>query len=346
MRRVIMCICVILLFVQPVLALDINAPKAPKSIEEYMPEKVSSFGEDLLLIIKNILPTIAPSAADASRICLALVGIVLLVSLTDYYSEKQSIVTNLVCVVSVGVVLVQPVNAMIDLGVKTVTEITEYGKLLLPVMTSALAAQGGVTASAALYAGTAFFSSLLSSFITGVAVPLIYVFMCLALVNCAFEDKTIQSFRDFSKWLVTWILKMILYIFTGYMGITGVISGTADASAVKATKLAISGAVPVVGGILSEASEAILISAGVMKSAAGVYGILTVLTLFLGPFLKIGLQYILLKITTAVCYGFGTKKAVDVIQNFTVSMGLILAMTGTVCLLQLISTVCFMKGVN
>ena len=63
------------------------------------------------------------------------------------------------------------------------------------------------------------------------------------------------------------------------------------------------------------------------------------------PFLKIGMQYILLKLTAAICYGFGTKKVVDVIQNFTVAMGLVLAMTGTVCLLQLISTVCFMKGV-
>jgi len=191
-----------------------------------------------------------------------------------------------------------------------------------------------------------FFSSILSSFITGVAVPLIYVFICLALANCAFEDKTIKSFQDFSKWSITWILKIILYVFTGYMGITGVVSGTADASAIKATKLAISGAVPVVGSIISDASEAILVSAGVMKSAAGIYGILTVLTIFLGPFLRIGIQYILLKLTTAVCHGFGTKKAVNVVENFTVTMGLVLAMTGTVCLLQLISTICFMKGVN
>ena len=346
MRRVIIIISLLLLLIQPVHGLEISAPKAPESIENIMPTEVNSFGEDLLLIIKNILPTITPAFVEAARICLALIGVVLLVSLTDFFSQKGTIVTNLVCVLSVGVILVRPVNAMIELGVKTVTEITEYGKLLLPVMTSALAAQGGITTSGALYAGTALFSSILSSFITSIAIPLVYVFICLALTNCAFEDKTIQSFRDFSKWSVTWILKIILYVFIGYMGITGVISGTADASAIKATKIAISGAVPVVGSILSDASESILISASLMKSAAGVYGILTVLTIFLGPFLRIGIQYILLKITTAVCYGFGSKKAVEAVQNFTVSMGLVLAMTGTVCLLQLISTVCFLKGVN
>ena len=75
-------------------------------------------------------------------------------------------------------------------------------------------------------------------------------------------------------------MKIVLYAFTGYIGFTGVVSGTTDAMAMKAAKLTISGAVPVVGGILSDASEAVLVSAGIMKNAAGVYGILAVLAIF------------------------------------------------------------------
>lgn len=345
MRQIVISFILIFLFAQPVVGLEIKAPNAPQSIEEYMPREINNFSEDLLLIFKNILPTVIPAITKSSKICLSLIGVVLLVSLSEYFTEKPSMSIKLVCVISVGLLLLNPMNTMIKLGIDTVTEITEYGKLLLPVMTSALAAQGGVTASGALYIGTAFFSSILSSFITGVAVPLVYVFICLSLANGAFDDKTIQSFQDFSKWAVTWILKIILYVFTGYMGVTGVVSGSTDASAIKAAKLAISGTVPVVGSILSDASEAILVSAGVMKNAAGLYGIVAVITIFLGPFLRIGMQYILLRLTTAICYGFGNKKTVDVIQNFTVAMGLVLAMTSTVCLLQLISTVCFMKGV-
>ncbi len=346
MRRILLCLILVILTAQPVFGLAIEAPEAPKNAREYMSDEIDSFGKDLWYIVTNALSAIIPSITEASRICLARVGIVLLVSLAEHFTDSIKSVTDLVGALSMGVLLVKPVNTLIHLGIETVTEITEYGKLLLPVMATALAAQGGVSASGALYAGTAFFSSLLSSLISKVAVPLIYIFMCLSIANCAIGDKTLQSLRDFSKWSMTWILKTVLYVFTGYMGITGVVSGTADASAVKATKLAISGAVPVVGSILSDASEAILVSAGVMKSAAGIYGILAVIAIFIGPFLRIGVQYLMLKLTSAVCSVFGSKRSVELINSFSGSMSVILAMTGTVCLLQLISTVCFMKGVS
>ena len=142
------------------------------------------------------------------------------------------------------------------------------------------------------------------------------------------------------------VLLGILYIFTGYISITGVISGAVDASALKAAKLTISGAVPVVGSILSDATETILVSAGLMKSAAGVYGIFAFLAVCISPFLKIGAQYILLKVTCAVCNTFDCKSAVTLVESFSSGMGFVLAMTGTVCILLLVSVVCFMKGMN
>ena len=39
--------------------------------------------------------------------------------------------------------------------------------------------------------------------------------------------------------------------FVGYLTLSGVIAGSADAMTIKATKFAISGTIPVVGGILS-----------------------------------------------------------------------------------------------
>ena len=155
-----------------------------------------------------------------------------------------------------------------------IDEISNYGKLLLPVMTAALAAQGGITGSAALYSGTVLFDSFLGQLIARFITPMIYLFLAIAAANSAVGEDILKKFRDFVKWLMTWCLKIVLYVFTGYMGITGVVSGTTDAAALKAAKLTISGVVPVVGGILSDASEAVLVSAGIVKNAVGIYGLL------------------------------------------------------------------------
>ena len=114
----------------------------------------------------------------------------------------------------------------------------------------------------------------------------------------------------------------------------------------KATKLTISGMVPVVGNIISDASEAVLVSTGIMKNAAGIYGLLAILAIWIGPFLQIGIQYLLLKLTSGICEMFTVKSISDLVNDFAAAMGLILAMTGSVCLMFLISTICFMKGVS
>jgi hypothetical protein len=71
---------------------------------------------------------------------------------------------------------------------------------------------------------------------------------------------------------------------------------------------------------------------------------LAVMAIWITPFLQIGIQYLLLKATAALSETFGVKRCSDLIGRFAVAMGLLLAMTATVCFLLLISTICFMKG--
>ena len=346
MRKVIIAIIIILCMVIPVSALDISPPSVPKSAADVMPNDPETFGEGLWQLIKAVIGKVQPSLTDAAGVCAGVVAAALLITLLQPMTGKGKKVAELVCTLSIGMILLRPSGSLIRLSIQTVEELTEYGKLLLPVMTAALAAQGGITISAALYTGTAVFNTFLGNLIAALLVPVIYIYLALAIANSAVGDDALKKIRDLIKWSASWILKAGLYLFTGYMSLTGVISGTADAAALKVTKTAISGAVPVIGGILSNASETVLISAGMVKNAAGVYGMLAVLALCLEPFVLIGVQYLLLKFIAAVCGVFATKQATELIADFSSAMGILLAATGTICLMLLISTVCFMKGVN
>ena len=346
MRKCIVCLFILLILLQPVSAMEFTAPSAPASAQQYMPQENESFTEGVWYILRSAASVIRPEFNEAYAVCISLIAIVLLISVISGFGENSRGVLRLVGAVVIGVLLLEPTNTLISLGVRAITELSEYGKLMLPVMTAALAAQGGTTTSAALYTGTVFFNALLTTFITRMLIPALYIYLCLCVANSALDQDMLKKIRDFLKWLMTWSLKWVLYIFTGYIGITGVISGTVDASALKAVKIGISGMVPVVGSVLSDATETILVSAGLMKNAAGVYGIFVVLAVCVVPFLQIGIHYLLLKLSGAVCNIFGYKPAGDLIQDFSTGMGFILAMTGTVCMLLLISLVCYMKGMG
>lgn len=346
MIKLLICFLSFFILVIPVSALELEPPQVPDAGIQIMPEGTDSFSDGLSELLKKAFLSVQPDLAEALQIAATVICIVLVFSMLQSCYGKSKKVITLAGSVSITAMLLESTGSLIRLGASTITDMSEYGKLLLPVMTAAMAGQGGTATSTALYVGTAAFDVLLTNLISECLVPATYFYLALAAANSAIGEDILKRLRDFLKWIISWTLKILLTVFTTYMGISGAVSGTTDAVALKATKLTIASMIPVVGGILSDASEAVLVSAGLAKNAAGLYGIFAVLAVFLVPFLKIGIQYTVLKLTAALGSLLGEKTMAELIEDFSSAMGLLLAMTGSVCLMLLISTICFLKGVS
>lgn len=346
MRRWIIFLLLLLLLSGRVDALELEAPEVPSSGAALMPKKTQRFGDAVLEILGDALAHVRPDLQEAAASCTAVLAAAVVLSLLNGVPGHKKGTAELTGVLLTAGLLLHSARSLVALGMETVETLSGYGKLLLPVMTAALAAQGGVTSAAALYTGTACFNALLSAMISHVLLPVIYLYLALAVGCTALGDPMLKKLRDFVKWAVSWGLKTVLYVYTGYIGITGVVSGTTDAGALKAAKLTISGVVPVVGSILADASEAVLVSAGTVKNAAGIYGMLAIIAVWIGPFLRIGAHYLILKLLGLMCSVFDQRSVAAVVEDFSAAMGLLLAMTGAVCLMLIIGTICFMKGVG
>ena len=122
-----------------------------------------------------------------------------------------------------------------------------------------------------------------------------------------------------------------------YLSVVRIISGSADSATVKVTKAAISGVVPVVGGIIADASETVLAGAGMLKNTIGVFGMLAILAACAYPFLQLGVQYLLYKGTAYLASVMGAPGLCKLIDGLGGAFGLILGMTGSCALLLLIS---------
>jgi stage III sporulation protein AE len=103
--------------------------------------------------------------------------------------------------------------------------------------------------------------------------------------------------------------------------------------------------VPVVGGILSDATEAILAGAGILKNAVGIFGLLTVLSICAVPFLELGIHYLLYKLSAALASTVADGPTADLIGGIGDAFGLILGMTGACALLLLVSIVSAVSAV-
>lgn len=346
MRKGMILFLLLALLALPVSALELVPPSVPESGSQSMPQNPENLTRGFWGILQEGLEVLGPALKEAARVCLSVLASVMLISILKTFSGTVSQVAELAGAAAIAGALFLTSDTMIRLGTDTIWELTEYGKLLLPVMTAALAAQGGLTKSAAVFAGTATFTTLLETLISRLLIPMTYLFLAMSVGNGALGEDMLKRLRDLIKSVISWTLKTILTVFTTYIGLTGVVSGTADAAALKAAKATMSTVVPVVGSILSGASEAVLLSAGAVKNTAGIYGIFALLAVLLRPFVRILAHYWLLKLTAAVCGIFGGIRTSALVADFSTAMGFLLAMTGAVCSMLLIGTVCFMKGVG
>lgn len=344
MKKALLVVALSLAMAIPVNASELVAPEVQKSGQLLMPQNTDSFGDGLLELLRNSLKLLRPDFQEATASCGTIILSAILFSVLPMISQRIHSMTAVAGAVSIAAVMFHQTNSLILLAADTVSDILDYGKLLCQVMTAALAAQGGVTESSALYIGTTVFIAVLNSLISSLMIPLIFGYLVFSVAYGAFGENFLKKAADLVKSLMIWILKTLLVVFSTYMSITGAVNGSTDLAALKTAKVVISSAVPVVGGILSDSSEAVLLSMGVIKNVAGIYGMLAVLSIFMEPFVKIGIHYLLLKSSAVICSVFDDKQISSLADSFSSAMSLLLAVIAVGCVLVLISTVCFLKG--
>ena len=190
-----------------------------------------------------------------------------------------------------------------------------------------------------------FFSDILLTTIERVLLPAVYLYIGTAAAGAVLEGELMERVGSLLKKLIGWALGGLLTLFTAFLTISGAVAGTADAQAVKVAKAAVSAAVPVVGGILSEAAESMLAGAGLLRGLLGAFGALAVLSFCLVPFLRLGGQYLLYQCASLAAAAAGPKKLTGLLTALGDAFGLVLAMTAASALLLLISLVSSLTAV-
>ncbi|MBU5627183.1 stage III sporulation protein AE [Oscillibacter sp. MSJ-2] len=271
-----------------------------------------------------------------------LLMVVLLCGLTDgfFQGTASSRIRNFVPMagaLSITLLSAGSIDSLIGLGAGTIEELNQFSKALLPTLAAATAACGSVGTATVHQVATVFFVDLLLNLINGILIPMTYLYIGALTAGVMLPDYPLGGIAEMLKKVITWILSGALLIFTAYLGVGHIISGAADALSVRVARTAISGMVPVVGGIISEASETVLAGAGMLKNTIGIFGMLVVMATCLAPFLQLGVQYLLYKLAAFASGAVGIAPLVKLLNGLGGAFGLVLGMTGSCALLLLIS---------
>lgn len=212
------------------------------------------------------------------------------------------------------------VKTMMGLGQETVEELNTFSKALLPTLSAAVAASGGIVSASVRQVATIFFVDLLLSLIRGLLLPQ----RRLAGISRAIRKGTV------------WLLTGALALFTLYLTVSGAAAGSADTVTARLARSAV-GVLPVVGSILADAADSVLAGAGAVKNTVGAAGLLAVLAVCLLPLVRLGVQYLVYKAAAFLAGILGAEQLTGLIDALGGAFGLIFGMTGACGLLLLIS---------
>lgn len=279
---------------------------------------------------------------EAMGSCLLLLAVALFFSLAAAMGQGAGgdplKIATLAAVLAITAIAVGDVNALLSMGEETIQTMQGLGDLLLPAVSMATAASGSPAAAAVKYSATILFSDLLIRLIQRLLIPLCYTYVAVNVAWAALGNDGLKRMGGMVKWCITTLLSVLLLVFIGYLNLSGVISGSADAATVKAAKFTISNLVPVVGGVISDTAETLLAGASVLRNTAGVFGMLAVLGICLLPFLHLGVHYLMYKLTAVLAATMaGEGRITGLIEALGSAFGLILAMTGSCGVLLIVA---------
>ncbi|MFI3312590.1 MAG: hypothetical protein R3Y62_01755 [Eubacteriales bacterium] len=305
------------------------------------------FGTNVLEILINGINQSFSGIKSALSVAVSMMAVVMLSALvTQMESQHSKQAVLLAGVLALTVLSVNSVGTMVDLGKETLAELEGFTTILFPILATATAASGGVATSTVLYAGSVFLTNVILSAMTTFLVPLVYAYLAISAAQALLGNHALKRIQSLMKWCISKGIKWLLWGFSGYLSLSGIVSGVGDTTAIKAVKLTFSAVVPVVGSMISDASETVLVSAAMIRNAIGIFGMLAVIAICILPLLRLVMQYVVLKITAAVSATIGNRQLTDFMESVADAMGFLAGMTGACGFMMLISCVCTVKAVT
>lgn len=250
--------------------------------------------------------------------------------------------------VGCAAVLLKDFSGVLSLCRDTLAQISLFSATLQPVLAAVLSVGGNAATATTLQVATMLVFDMVIRLVNRLLVPAVCGYLAIIAVDAAAGNAMLRGIADGIKNITSGALKLILTVFTAYLTIAGGVSGSVDRVALKTAKFAVSGAVPVVGGVISDATETVLSGAALLRGSIGIFGMLCVTAICIVPFLRAGVSYLCYKAGAGVLSPLCSSSLRQMLDGVGTGFGMLLGMLSTCCLilyLELVYVVAMVKPI-
>lgn len=295
----------------------------------------------LASIVKAALKKLLPSFREAFLLCVKMFAVSVLAGIAAPMSKSvDSGEMSMVGVCGVAAIVgicVTSVYSAVNSCITAINSVQQFSRVLISSMAVAMVLSGNAVSASV---GTTITLAVTGTFIELINViflPMIYIYIGMTAVNSVLENGLVSGMAKGVKSFYGWLMKIVMAVYISYSGISSSIAASSDAAAVKTAKFAISGVIPVVGSIVSDAAGSVMSGAVIIKNTIGIFGLLTVCGICIIPFLNAAVHYVSYKTVSILCSVITIKPVYSVIDGIGDGFGMAMGILGTTAVLLFIA---------
>lgn len=220
-----------------------------------------------------------------------LLGVILMSALAQSLRQGDGTgaVYECICTLSAVAILADPLIGAFSRAASALSRASDFMLGFAGVYGGILAMSGSLTGAAVWQGSMAAACSIGLEIATKLLFPMLSLCLAMSITDAVNPAVSLSGLIGAVQKLTAWGLGLMMAAFLGLLSVQTVVSNAADRAGTKAAKFVISGAVPIVGGAVSDAYAAVLGSMGVLRSSVGVTGIVLVVTILAPVILELGL---------------------------------------------------------
>lgn len=302
-------------------------------------------------IFKSIINLIGKEVLDCTTVLGSILVIIVIHSILKSISEgleNKSIsqITYYVQYILIVTLIMKNFADVLQMVKTSIQNLVGFMNSLVPLLITLMLTTGNFASAGILEPIILFIITFIGNFITTILLPFVLISTALAIVSKVSSKIQVDKLSKFFNSTVIWILGVVLTLFVGVISVEGSLSSTVDGITAKTTKAAVSNFIPVVGKILGDAVDTVIGCSNILKNAVGIVGVIVVISICVGPIIKLAILMGLYYLTGALCQPIADEKIVKLLEEMGNTFKMLLAIMCSVSVMLIVGTTLVLKITN
>ena len=191
--------------------------------------------------------------------------------------------------------------AITTISINAINKLTSFMEIIIPTLIALMIGMGNISTVIAMQPIILTLISIISVIVSKLVIPIIVTSTILNLIGNISKQVNVESLSKFMKKTVMYVLEFVMIIFLGLLSLEGSLASNVDGITAKVAKTAVSNVVPVVGKLISDATDSVIGAVSITKNAVGIIGMLTIVMIVAGPILKAFVCMTFFNLSSAIC---------------------------------------------